>query len=218
MTSTYHLIDVARHKLLHAGENVIVLSIPGGMNANFMRLKDTIEGYGIVSRAIHWLMAIGIVGTFGLGFWMVGLDYYSPYYRSAPDLHRSIGIILFLALAIRLIWRLANVRPSNDELTSFERKAARLVHASFYPLIIVVTISGYFISTLDGRSIEIFGLFSIPSIVEAKGYEDSAGLIHEYLAYAILALASVHALAALKHHFIDKHKTLTRMLSGPTQH
>lgn len=188
------------------------------MNASFMRLKDTIEGYGVVSRAIHWLMAIGIVGIFGLGCWMVSLDYYSPYYRSAPDLHRSIGIILFLALLVRLLWRLANVRPSDDELTRFERRTARVVHASFYPLILAVSISGYFISTLDGRSIEIFGLLSIPSIVEAKGYEDSAGLIHEYLAYVILALASIHALAALKHHFIDKHKTLTRMLSGPHQH
>lgn len=183
-----------------------------------MSLKDTIEGYGIVSRVIHWMMAIGIIGTFALGYWMVGLDYYSPYYTSAPDFHRSIGMVLFLALCFRLLWRVVSVRPSDDELTSFERKAARIVHASFYPLIIAVTLSGYLISTLDGRSIDVFGLITIPSIIEAKGYEDSAGLIHEYLSYATLALASVHALAALKHHIIDRHKTLTRMWSGPTEH
>ncbi|PPC87326.1 MAG: cytochrome B [Hyphomicrobium sp.] len=182
-----------------------------------MSLKDTIEGYGIVSRVIHWTMAVGIVATFALGYWMVGLDYYSSYYTSAPDFHRSIGIVLFFVLGMRLVWRVVSVRPSDQELTSFERKAARLVHASFYPLIIAVTVSGYLISTLDGRSIDVFGLISIPSIIEAKGYEDSAGLIHEYLSYATLALASVHALAALKHHMLDQHNTLTRMWSGPTK-
>ena len=51
-----------------------------------------------------------------------------------------------------------------------------------------------------------------PSIPEQ---EDIAGEIHEYLGYAIIALAVLHAGAAFKHHFINKDNTLRRMLGLP---
>lgn len=178
-------------------------------------LKDTAEGYGLVSRLFHWLMALAIFGLFGLGWWMVGLDYYSPYYHSAPDLHRSAGIVLLLALLARMAWRAVNIKPSDAELTPVERKASALVHFGFYPLLLALLISGYFISTPDGRAIDVFGLFSVPSVVQQKGLEDAAGLVHRVLAWTVMAVALVHAVAALKHHFVDKSAILTRMWSGP---
>ena len=93
-----------------------------------MLVKDIPAGYGIVSRLFHWLMAVAIFGLFGLGWWMVKLDYYSPYYISAPNFHRSTGILLFIALLARIIWRAVNVKPSDAELTPLERKASWLVH------------------------------------------------------------------------------------------
>ena len=180
-----------------------------------MTFRDTKTGYGLVSRLAHWLMAVAIVAMFALGLWMVGLDYYSPYYKSAPDLHRSAGILLLIALLARFAWRVVNVKPDDSELSPFERRASAIVHWGFYPLLLALMVSGYLISTLDGRAIDVFGLFSAPSIIEAKGWEDTAGLVHEVLAYATMALASVHTLAALKHHVIDKHATLVRMWSGP---
>jgi cytochrome b561 len=42
--------------------------------------------------------------------------------------------------------------------------------------------------------------------------EDLAGAVHKYLAYLLMCSVVLHALAALKHHFIDKDNTLTRML------
>lgn len=180
-----------------------------------MPLKDTPAGYGLVSRLFHWLMAIAILGLFGLGWWMVRLDYYSPYYVSAPDFHRAAGILLFIALLTRLGWRLANPKPDDAELTPLERKASWLVHWGFYPLLIALSISGYLIATPDGRPVSVFGWFNVPSIIQQKGLEDTAGLIHRTLAYTVIALALVHTLAALKHHVIDKHDTLRRMWSGP---
>lgn len=180
-----------------------------------MYVKDTPTGYGIVSRLFHWLMAAAIFALFGLGWWMVKLDYYSPYYVSAPDFHRSAGILLFLALLARIVWRTFNVKPSDAELTPWERKASWLVHIAFYPLLIALSMSGYFIATPDGRPIDVFGWFSVPSIVQQKGLEDTAGLIHWTLAYTVVALSVIHALAALKHHFADKGTTLRRMWSGP---
>lgn len=180
-----------------------------------MLIRDTSLGYGLVSRAAHWLMAVAIFAMFGLGYWMTGLTYYSPYYNSAPGLHRSAGILLLIALLARFAWRLANVKPSDAELRPFERKVSHLVHWGFYPLLLALMISGYLISTPDGRPIDVFGIFSVPSFVQKKGLEDAAGFVHEALAYVVMALAAIHSVAALKHHIVDKHSTLTRMWSGP---
>lgn len=176
---------------------------------------NTKLGYGIVSRVLHWVMAVAVFAMFALGYWMVGLDYYSPYYKSAPDLHRSVGMLLAAALVLRFGWRMINIEPDQSILKPWERLAARIVHLSFYPLLLALMISGYLISTVDGRAIEVFGLVSVPSLIESKGLEDPAGLVHKILAYATIVLALVHAVAALKHHFWDRSPILTRMWSGP---
>jgi cytochrome b561 len=180
-----------------------------------MLIRDTLEGYGIVSRLFHWLMAIAIFGMFALGLWMVRLDYYSPYYNAAPNFHRDFGMLLLLALVVRWLWRAANPKPVSDDLTPAERKISNVVHWGFYVLLLVLMVSGYLISTQDGESIDVFGWFSVPSIFRMPGLEDRAGYIHRLFAYAVIALAVVHTLAALKHHFIDKDDVLGRMWSGP---
>jgi cytochrome b561 len=179
-----------------------------------MSLKNSTDGYGLAARLLHWLMAIAIIAMFGLGYWMVTLDYYSPWYKSAPDLHKSAGLILLGLLAIRFAWRLANLQPDDSYLKPIERSVSKLVHRAFYLLLLTQMTFGYLISTADGRSIEIFGLVSLPSLIQSKGLEDFAGLVHEVLAYCIIGLAAVHAGAALKHHFIDRDPTLKRMWSG----
>lgn len=179
-----------------------------------MALTDSPRGYGLISRLFHWLMAIAIVALFALGWWMVGLDYYSPYYTSAPDLHRSAGMLVLFALFFRFAWRLLNTQPDQDDLSALERRAAAAVHWGFYPLLLGLLVSGYLISTADGRPIDVFGWFSVPSIIAYRGLEDTAGLVHEVLAYATMALAAAHTLAALKHHYLDRSRTLTRMWSG----
>lgn len=181
-----------------------------------MQIKDTSTGYGVVSRWLHWLMAVAIVAMFALGWWMVELDYYSPYYITAPNIHRSVGILLLIALAFRFVWRISNVQPDDNELTPFESKASHIVHWGFYPLLLALMISGYLISTPDGRPIDVFGLFSVPSLVQQKGLEDAAGFVHWVLAYIVIAVAAVHAAASLKHHFKDRSSILIRMWSGPS--
>ncbi len=180
-----------------------------------MLIRDTATGYGLVTRFTHWIMAIAIVGMFVLGLWMVTLNYYSPYYRAAPDIHRSVGILLLIWLVLRFGWRLANPRPDDAELSPWERTASRVVHWGFYPLLLALMVSGYLISTADGRPIEVFNWFSVPSIVQKKGMEDTAGEVHEILAYLTIAVVVLHAAASLKHHFVDRGRILTRMWSGP---
>ena len=173
---------------------------------------STIASYGLIARILHWGMALAIIAMFALGLWMRQLDYYSPYYQSAPHIHKSVGIILFVLLLFRLIWRLIDRQPSQDGLNPLNKRLSHIVHWLFYPLLLGLMIAGYFISTADGRSISVFGLFDVPAVINKKGIEATAGLIHYYMAVLIIAFAALHAGAALYHHFITKDGVLTSML------
>lgn len=180
-----------------------------------MQIKNTKNGYGVIARAFHWGMALAIFGMFALGLWMRTLDYYSPYYQLGPGIHKSAGMTLLILLAGRFIWRSINVRPDDCYLSARERLASHVMHLGFYALLLVQMCIGYLTHTVDGRGIEVFGLFMVPSVYEQKGLEQVTGLIHEYLAYTIIAFAVLHGAAAIKHHFIYKDVTLMRMWRGP---
>ena len=147
-----------------------------------MLIRDTRAGYGLATRVMHWLMAAAIVTMFVLGLWMRTLDYYSPYYNLAPDIHRSVGMLLLFLLVFRFAWRAINVKPDDSELTRLEAIASHIVHWGFYPLLLALMVSGYMISTADGQPISVFGWFDVPSLVQGENQEDSAGLVHKILA------------------------------------
>lgn len=176
--------------------------------------KNTAEKFGLVSKLLHWLSAITVFSMFALGFWMVDLTYYSQWYQTAPHWHESVGILLLIATTFRLIWRFVSPPPKAiPSHASSVQQASKLAHLALYILLFSLLLSGYFISTADGRGIEVFNWFSV---IGFQGFidnqEDIAGLIHEYLAYILVALSLLHGAAAIKHHLIDKDQTLTRML------
>lgn len=176
-------------------------------------LKNSQSRYGVVSISLHWLVAVTVLGLFGVGFWMVDLSYYSQWYRLAPHWHKSIGILLFLIMLIRLLWRFISPPPAPlSQHSRWERGAAKAVQLIMYLAVFVLAISGYLISTEDGRAIEVFDWFAVPAMGALFSRQaDIAGVVHEYTAYVLIALAVLHATAALKHHFIDKDATLRRM-------
>ena len=168
--------------------------------------------YGWVSIVIHWFMALLIFSMFALGIWMVELNYYDGWYHDAPYIHKSLGILLLLMFVFRLLWRWSNVRPALMG-EAWEKMVALSVHRLHYLLLGVLLISGYFIPTAEGVGIDVFGWFIIPASASFdKAGADLMGLIHQYSAWAVMALAGVHAGAAFKHHVIDKDNTLLRML------
>lgn len=177
-------------------------------------LRDSRTSYGGISILLHWTSAAAIVGLFGLGVYMVELTYYDPLYNRLPQLHKGIGLLHALAFALWIAWRLANPWPAPLAGTgAVEARVARGVKHLFYWLIAAVIVSGYLIPTAGGAPISLFGWFEVPALVaDLPRQEDVAGLVHRYAAYALIALAGLHAAAALKHHWIDRDATLRRML------
>lgn len=177
-------------------------------------LKNTREEFGLVSKFFHWLSAITVFSMFGLGFWMVDLTYYSAWYKTAPHWHESAGVLLLIATILRLVWRLLSTQPDAIATHSAQvKQASKAVHFALYLLLLVLMSSGFLMSSTDGRAIEVFNWFSVSGLGNLiENQEDLAGLIHEYCAYILIALSLLHGAAAIKHHLVDKDRTLSRML------
>lgn len=179
-------------------------------------LNNSDTGYGLLTIFIHWITAISVIAMFVVGMWMVDLNYYSQWYKLAPHYHKSVGLLLFAITIARLVWRYNQPHP-RPLGTPIENRLASLAHGTLYLLLLTIFISGYLISTADGRGIDLFNWFTVPGLGEfINNQEDIAGEVHEYLAYTLIGLVVLHALASIKHHFINKDSTLTRMLK-PTK-
>ncbi|TLS72858.1 cytochrome b [Photobacterium damselae] len=174
--------------------------------------KNSVSKYNYVARCLHWFSALIIISMFGVGLWMVDLNYYSTWYQTAPHWHKSVGI-LFAGLTIfRLIWKHLTVSPKIDG-NRIEVYLATAGHIAMYALLFGLFVSGYLISTSDGRSIDVFNWFSIPGSGELFTQQsDIAGKVHFYIAWTLIFMVLLHVLAALKHHFINKDNTLRKMI------
>ncbi len=179
-----------------------------------MIMTNSKIGYGIIAIILHWVMAVIIIALFILGEYMVDLDYYDPWYHLAPWWHKSFGISIFVLLFIRWFWRLINTHP--EPLPSYKKwevKSSKIVHLLFYALLFITCLSGYFIATAKGVSIEVFTWFKLPAItVLSENQADIAANIHELVTHILVALFFLHIMAAFKHHFMNKDITLVRML------
>ncbi|WP_038176586.1 cytochrome b [Vibrio pacinii] len=177
-------------------------------------MKSDVKNYSLPKRSMHWISALVVISMFGVGLWMVDLSYYSEWYRTAPHWHKSIGILLAGLTLFRVVWNLVTPSPK-IEGTRYEVLGAKLAHLAMYAILFILFVSGYLISTEDGRGIEVFNWFTVPGLgAFFEGQADLSGEIHFYAAWTLIILASVHAVAALKHHFINKDNTLRKMIGA----
>lgn len=172
--------------------------------------------WNLLIIVIHWISALVVIGMFASGLWMVDLSYYSDWYKTAPHWHKSTGLLLAAATLVRVLTRVAGTRPP-EHGAGWEKWLGRLGHLALYTLLFSLFTSGYLISTADGRGIDVFNWLTVPGAgAFVENQEDIAGDIHFYVAWALIIVASLHALAALKHHFINRDTTLRQMFGVST--
>ena len=184
-----------------------------------LKIKNTTTQYGLIAIILHWIMAVILTGLFSVGLYMTTLDYYDPLYHTLPEWHKSFGLLTLLLLIVRYIWKLRNVKPDViNTLHRHEMLLASLTHNLFYLLILSIGISGYLMSTAEGKSIEFFSVINISAVTHdvSNNMQEYIGDTHLILAILLSVLVLLHMLAALKHHFIDKDSTLKRMITIQT--
>ena len=180
-----------------------------------MQIGNSQKTYGLVSIALHWVMAVALIGMYFSGDYMVGLEYYDALYHTLPKWHKAVGVTLGALLLVRLAWMYAQPRPlpASSHAPELTHLAAKLGHVALYGLLLVMLVSGYLISTAKGHGVNVFGLFELPALLpESKERGELAGEVHEIAGTVFILLVGVHALAAFIHHFYWKDNTLTRML------
>ncbi len=179
-------------------------------------LRNSKNRYGLVTKLLHWLIALGIIGLIGLGWWMVGLSYYDSWYNRGLELHRELGMLVLGLACVYLLWKVVSPSPPvQSELLSWEKMAAHVAHFLLILAMFAIPVSGYMISTSAGAGFSFFGLFQVPAVTAISNeMRDLAIDFHYYVAYGLIAVILAHAGGALKHQFIDKHGTLKRMLWG----
>lgn len=176
-------------------------------------LFNTPRRFGWISIAIHWLSALMIIGLFILGLYMVELDYYDPFYHDSFVWHESLGILFAVILLVRIIWHRISKKPEPIGDNTNLQRIAKLVHWAMLALLFAIVITGYLMTTADGHSVKVFDWFEIPSLTgKVNQLETLLGQLHYIFAIAVIGLASIHSLAAIKHQLIDKDGGLVRII------
>jgi cytochrome b561 len=158
--------------------------------------------YSAVAKTLHWVIAALIVTQFALAWSAddlpIGLHKLALLAR-----HKSFGMTVLMLAIIRLAWRFMRPPPAlPDDMTPVERRLAKATHVAFYVLLFAMPLTGWMMSSAKNYSVSWFGLFTWPNLLSQS--DDAFVFLqetHEILSWALLGLAVLHILAALKHHF-----------------
>lgn len=163
---------------------------------------------------LHWAIAALVLSTIPLGWY--GSSSESAAAQSATNLHKTVGIVILALSLVRFVWRLSHKPPALPEhMAKPLRWLARISHGLFYFLLLVMPLSGWWMSSaVPERHAFGFGIFDIPFLPVPRGFASAgpAHFIHTTLAWMMVGLVVLHVAAALKHHFFDKDNVLARML------
>jgi cytochrome b561 len=173
--------------------------------------------YHSIAIILHWLMAGAFILMFSSGLLMVYSDLPARFRFDLYQWHKALGILLLLAVCLRLAWRLFKPAPALPAaFTPLERKAAKIGHWGLYALMIVLPFSGWVMVSSSSYDLptSIFGWFEwphLPGLADNETLENLAKNAHWLLAIVFGLLIALHVAAVIKHTFFDKQAILKRM-------
>lgn len=168
--------------------------------------------YTPLAIALHWLLALALLGSFSLGFYMSELPF-TPTRLKLYNWHKWAGVTILALSAARLAWRLTHTPPADLPMPAWQRRAAHATHVALYGLFFAVPLAGWAYSSASGFPVVWFGVLPLPDFVSPdKALADVLKQVHAALAFALAALVVLHVGAALKHHFLDRDALIGRML------
>ena len=175
---------------------------------------DDGTAYDNVAIALHWTTAALVVANFVLAeIW----DYFpKPTEHLLQATHMSFGILLGVVIIARLVWRQVPGHQVSSLEAGWVRIASKAGHYVLYTLLVVEVGLGLFVQWVRGKPLSFFGL-DIPSPIAAltRPVRHQITEVHDWVAWAIIIIAGLHAAAALYHHYVLKDRVLGRMLPPP---
>ena len=179
-----------------------------------MSSAATTERYSGTAIALHWLLALALLGSFIVGVYMSDLPV-SPQRLKLYNWHKWAGICILALSALRLLWRLTHRPPADVAMPAWQRQSAHAVHILLYLLFFAVPLAGWAYSSAAGFPVVVFGVLPLPDFVApSKELAEAIKPLHKILAFTMAVLVLAHVAAALKHHFVDGDGLLARMRPG----
>jgi cytochrome b561 len=184
---------------------------------------DRVPRYNSVAIALHWLVAIAIIGLLAVGKWMTSLPEADPLRFTATQWHKSFGILVLVLSVVRLIWKFAHRSPPlPDSMKAWEKFAAGSMHLLLYLLMFLLPITGWYMVSASPLNLStlLFGVVPLPHLPIdwfAMDKEQLTTLFldaHHLLSSVLLAMVIFHVLAALRHQFMLRDNVISRMLIG----
>ena len=170
-----------------------------------------IQRYSPLAIALHWLLALALVGSFSVGLYMADLPF-SPARLKLYNWHKWAGITILALSGLRLLWRLAHRPPADMAMPLWQQRAAHFTHRALYALFFAVPLAGWAYSSAAGFPVVVYGVLPLPDFVPvSKELAATLKTLHMALAFAMALLVLGHIAGALKHQFIDRDGLLSRM-------
>ncbi|MDZ3830992.1 MAG: cytochrome b [Sphingopyxis sp.] len=167
--------------------------------------------YTKVAIWLHWAIGLAVLTNISLAMLTEGLPRATR--MALMNIHKPLGIAVLGLTVLLILWRIGHRPPPQPAGTpAWQRPMSRIVHFLFYALLILLPLSGWIWFSAADRPIDFFGLFQLPAIVGPdEALADQMHERHETLGIAMLVLAAIHILAALKHQFVDRTGLIGRM-------
>ncbi len=167
--------------------------------------------YQPVLVALHWLLALMIVGLLCLGFFVLAnMPNSDPGKLDILVWHMAGGMFVLVLMILRLVIRLSSARPAAATTGSPRLdRLAWMAHFSLYVIVFLMIASGWTTGWL------ISGVFA----PNGGPLPDSFAIFPSFRAHAVLAmlltiLIAAHVAAALYHHFVLKDGLFRRLWFG----
>jgi len=173
-------------------------------------LKNTLTEYGLISKLLHWLSAILLIGQIPLGFYLVDLDF-GPERLNIENIHVTVGLSLFYLVILRLLYKIFNPTPKLEpSIFKGQKFLAKLNHILLYVTILSITISGIFKKLFNGETISI--IFKKIKIQDNFELGELFYDIHVFSNYLMIALIIIHLMAVITHKLFFGDNLLKRIL------
>jgi cytochrome b561/polyisoprenoid-binding protein YceI len=169
------------------------------------------QRYSTGAVLLHWLIALALAGQLALGFAMPHDERGFALFQ----LHKSIGVTIFVLSLARLAWRWTH-RPPPAVEGGFNGFLAKAVHTLLYAFMILQPLTGWALVSTDPSHIPtlLYGTIPWPHLPLPEGLNESFEEAHEIIAWTGVALIVLHVAGALRHQFLLKDGLLRRMGPG----
>ncbi len=175
-------------------------------------MSDSERRYTSVAVALHWLIAIAVIGQFFWGWWMQEIPKQPPGVRAdAFNLHKSIGLSIFGLMVLRLVWRIAHRPPPLPPMPRWQSRLAHANHALLYATLVLLPLTGYLGSVWSGYPVRYFGTTLPAWGVKSEALKNAMSAAHLALTWLLAVAVTLHVAAAAKHALIDRDGLLRRM-------